>query len=487
MPVGRDYQRVFIGGRMPERQSFFPNLETLALQRASINTVPHFHSLSTPRPISILSGRSAAMFRHVLFAVVACALFSACGRSAVDPARRQAANGQGSNSTTNSEPTTLPNDFVVSKPVQHGNLMIFPVLSRSIRAEDRFITLDEGLKAGTVEILEMGARAHVYPKLDNDLQAALSRADDDQAEVENDAAEQEPAYDDSFFVDNDVNHLMVINSSGKPLYLMPGEIIVGGSQDRTIGEEMVIAATGKPEPIEVYCVEHGRWGARDLTAASLVIGEMADESEDAEVLASVANSGKFVGKVGSLNKSSRVAVQAGEGQARVWDEVAKANAASGVSWSSGAFTANYVDKNVLERLQPYQEALNLPVSKLERVVGVVVAINGKIETADVFESTPLFLKLWPQLLKSYALDAIQVATAENAEKQSTSSEAEEFLASILRDQDAAGSRKTDGGLVVSRHETNDHIGFSAGAMGGMGGGMMGGGFGGPIHSSGFSK
>jgi hypothetical protein len=120
---------------------------------------------------------------------------------------------------------------------------------------------------------------------------------------------------------------------------------------------------------------------------------------------------------------------------------------------------------------------------------VVVAINGKIETVDVFESTPLFRKLWPQLLKSYALDASQVDDAEEAPKLNTADEAEAFLASVLRDQESA-TRKTEGGLVVSRHETNDRISFSAaGFFGGMVMGMGGamGGSAAPVHSSGFSK
>ena len=65
---------------------------------------------------------------------------------------------------------------------------------------------------------------------------------------------------------NQVNELLVVNRSEKPLYLMPGEVIIGGDQDRTIGQELVIAADGKPIAIDVFCVEHGRWGGRDEEA-----------------------------------------------------------------------------------------------------------------------------------------------------------------------------------------------------------------------------
>jgi hypothetical protein len=117
-----------------------------------------------------------------------------------------------------------------------------------------------------------------------------------------------------------------------------------------------------------------------------------------------------------------------------------------------------------------------------------VAINGKIETVDVFESTPLFLKLWPRLLQSYALDALQVEDDEDVKERVLPSEAEAFLASVLREQ-GAESRKTEGGLVVSRHETDDRISFSAGAMGGGFAGGMGmmGGSAGPVHAAGYSK
>jgi len=49
------------------------------------------------------------------------------------------------------------NDLVVGEPLRFQNLAIFPVFSQSQRHDDRFITLDEGLKDGSVEIFEKGA------------------------------------------------------------------------------------------------------------------------------------------------------------------------------------------------------------------------------------------------------------------------------------------------------------------------------------------
>ena len=85
------------------------------------------------------------MWRNVLCASVlvgiAASMNSAVGR---DPAKTAPAKVA----------TTMDGDLVIGEPIRHGNLTIFPISSRAPRTESRFITLDEGLKAGTVKIME---------------------------------------------------------------------------------------------------------------------------------------------------------------------------------------------------------------------------------------------------------------------------------------------------------------------------------------------
>ncbi|MBI3863101.1 MAG: hypothetical protein HY290_14515 [Planctomycetia bacterium] len=424
------------------------------------------------------------MSRFQFLVALACVALSACSRSA--PVSQTRSTDDKGTSTAGQDSSTGggSGDYVVAAPIQHGNLTIFPVLSKTPRTEDRFMTLEEGLKAKTVEIVEMGAHGAAGRAAQVAAQTAESRPESDKVGEGDEAADDDVEIAALLVAGNDVNRLSVINRGDKPLYLMPGEIIVGGSQDRTIGEETVIAATGEPVAIDVYCVEHGRWGGRDIAAYGSILGGLDDDRDDDESEAAAANRGKFVAKAGTLSKSSSLAVQAAEGQGKVWEEVATANSASGAKWASGAFTANYVDPDVVKKLRPYIDALTRPVSDHEQVVGIVVAINGKIETVDVFESTPLFRKLWPQLLKSFALDALQSEDADDEESKTivAQTDAQEFLAKILHDQPGE-NRKTEGGLVVSRHETKDAISFSAGGMmGGMGGGMAA-----PVHAAGFAK
>jgi hypothetical protein len=369
-------------------------------------------------------------------------------------------------------------DYVVGKPIRYKNLAIFPVLSKTEQNSDRYITLDEGLRAHTVEIVELGpanaaAAQRVTPRNAN---AQNLRSQQTNAPVVVDPLEGPNE-------GNQVNQLMVVNHSGKPLYLMPGEVIVGGSQDRTIGEETEIASTGKPVPIDVFCVEHGRWGIRALEETGVLLQDLgaARTAGEAKPLAAEARKGKFVATPGPLGKAGRVAVQGGKGQGEVWDNVAKTNSALRVDSNSGAFTATYASKSMRDELEPYVAALSAKVAATGRIVGAVVVVNGKIESVDVFASTPLFRKLWPKLLKSYAIDAVGAASVKKDNKgvrESSVAEASAFLAKVLNGS-VRDTKQTTGGLVVTHREASGATSYSARVTGGGMGGA-------PIHAAGFA-
>jgi hypothetical protein len=431
----------------------------------------------------------------LLVASIGCFFFVACSQAS-SPQESRAKPGE--RTAVAPDPLTQPagsTDFIVGAPVRHKNLTIFPVLSKTEQNSDRFITLDEGLHAHSVEVIEIGANRNRSPNepaypipigQTSTIQRPISQlrpnapARNSRPNVQ--ARNQETVFEsEEASPANEVNRLMVVNRSGKPLYLMPGEVIVGGSQDRTIGEEMTIAPTGKTVPIDVYCVEHGRWAGRDETASTQIFASLAavQTPAAAKSLAAEASKGKFVATAGSLNKSGRLAVQSGEGQQAVWDRVQRVNTASGVDSESGAFTFNYSDDKVLEKLQPYSKDLAEKIAAESRVVGAVVAINGKIESVDVFESTPLFRKLWPKLLKSYALDALNVSDTKIPAKTCNVTDATAFLEKVMKGS-VSGTKQAKGGLVVTRRETKEGISYSAasgGAMGGMGG---------AVHSAGYA-
>src|SRR5690242_8314817 len=58
-----------------------------------------------------------------------------------------------------------------------------------------------------------------------------------------------------------VNQLMLVNNSKRPLLLLAGEVVSGGKQDRVIGKDRIVPAESDPIDLSVFCVEHGRWVA----------------------------------------------------------------------------------------------------------------------------------------------------------------------------------------------------------------------------------
>ncbi len=118
---------------------------------------------------------------------------------------------------------------------------------------------------------------------------------------------------------------------------------------------------------------------------------------------------------------------------------------------------------------------------VENVVGVIVVIDGEIQTMDVFESTPLFRKLWPKLLKSYALDAANAAT-EGDPTACPREAAAAFLAEAF--QAEVENSSTEKGIAITRRKSDRILSFSASDSDASG---ARGGFGGAFHTSAFSK
>ena len=59
----------------------------------------------------------------------------------------------------------------------------------------------------------------------------------------------------------EVNQLVLVNNSKRPLLLLAGEIVTGGKQDRVIGKDRIVPAESDPVDLSVFCVEPGRWVA----------------------------------------------------------------------------------------------------------------------------------------------------------------------------------------------------------------------------------
>ena len=254
----------------------------------------------------------------------------------------------------------------VLAPISSGNLTIFPVVGHNAHDTSMFLTLDEGLRSGEVVVTEAGS---VQPLIRRPTPVRPPR------------------------IGAQVNTLLLVNNSKKPLLLLAGEIVTGGKQDRVIAKDRIVPPMSDPIDLGVFCVEPGRW---------------------------VAKSEKFGGFSGLAAPNVRLNAMAKQDQQEVWAAVrdsqqkvaANAPAASrevtATSSYAGAMGGAVVSGQIAQIEAPIQrnyEAL-LKDLRAKNAVGVVVAVNGQILWADIFASTELLEKYWPKLIRSYATEAL---------------------------------------------------------------------------------
>ena len=87
----------------------------------------------------------------------------------------------------------------------------------------------------------------------------------------------------------------------------------------------------------------------------------------------------------------------------------------------------------------YVKALSGIVAKHPDAVGYAFAINGQVNSADVYSSPALFRKLWPGLLKASAVEA--VAEMKAGKPESASVKAEDVRSFIEESESGAAQDK----------------------------------------------
>jgi hypothetical protein len=188
-------------------------------------------------------------------------------------------------------------------------------------------------------------------------------------------------------VNGDVNTLLVTNTGDKPVFLMAGDLVLGGKQDRVLAESVVVDPGTTDMGIPVFCVEHGRWAVQNKD------GEAAEK-------------GQFMNaaKTGQVDMTVKQVAIASANQSRVWERVATTNTALGVGASTGTFRAAYDDKKTRAEIDnAYTRAAKLVKGD---VVGFAVVHKGDVAAMDVFDSSDLAAKVSEKLLRSYIITAI---------------------------------------------------------------------------------
>lgn len=241
----------------------------------------------------------------------------------------------------------------LSGPYTCRNLEIFLVHGASQLEERRYATLGEAIADHSVVVLETGS----------------------------------------------VNELAIENlSKATTVFLNAGDIVKGGRQDRTVRDDLILAPGSGRVPLAAFCVEHGRWTGRSSEDATAFSG-------NSSVLSS---------------RDLKMAARYGHNQSEVWNSVAdqqvklnsnvsilagkSVDTRSTASATSLQLTLENKDLDSVKR--PYLNQLKPILDGKTDVIGFVFAINGQINSAEVYNNKNLFRALWPKLLDAAITEAI---------------------------------------------------------------------------------
>jgi hypothetical protein len=218
-----------------------------------------------------------------------------------------------------------------------------------------------------------------------------------------------------------VSELTIENlSPTEEIFIQAGDIVKGGQQDRILAVDLIIPAksgtTSIKMPITSFCCESGRWAKRGEEGAARF------SKADAQ----------------AANKDLKLAVRQAKAQRMVWEHVARAQMKLGDNLgksvkapaSETSYQLTLEDQQLQETVAGYVKKLTaLPDGKAD-VIGYAFAVNGKINSVDIYVSNALFKKVWPVLLKGSAVEAITELQKDKKFEPITAESVKAFLVEI---------------------------------------------------------
>jgi hypothetical protein len=280
----------------------------------------------------------------------------------------------------------------------HAGMTVFPIFASSTAVPTlRYRTLEQAIGEGAVEVVEQASAT--------------------------------------------VPELTLRNKSAVMIFVLDGEEVIGGRQNRIVNASFLIAANSTVT-LPVTCVEHGRWHDVSRVFSS------------GESMPHAMRLAKHRQVSASLARMSRPIAD----QGATWDAIAEKQTTTGTRSATGALHDIYQSQQ--ERLSAWEQTFPYVAG----AVGFIIGLGGQITGADLFDQPETAEALWPKLRRSYALDALEVSTSAPIEQE----QAEALLArargarcqvypSLALGEDARfdGDGVFGGGLVYE--ETPIHI------------------------------
>lgn len=272
-------------------------------------------------------------------------------------------------------------EYRISGPVAHENLAIYFVHGPSA-AGPVPLTLQEALEKGVARVYETG----------------------------------------------DVNQLDIENLSEDEIFVQSGDIVKGGRQDRVLSVSLLLQPRSGRLPIAAFCVEEGRWSARGKedvrtfnSSREAVPSRQAKLAMQAPITRPTST---------MLHSDSTRSTQS-----EIWKDVRSLQRSLSDNMSVRIVPAEsptslqlMLENDKLKDVQnAYVRVLQPAGEKEADIVGYVFAVNGKLNSADIYPSNGLFRKMWPKLLSATTTEAIGTKNAEATRPPPSTNEVMAFL------------------------------------------------------------
>lgn len=245
---------------------------------------------------------------------------------------------------------------------------------------------------------------------------------------------------------SDVNELAVENiSKYYDVFIQSGDIVKGGKQDRVLSVSIMIQARSGRVLISAFCVESGRWEKRK---------------------------GEDVGQFSSSNdrlvtKDLKLAANSANSQQEVWAKVDEAqkrlsrNVGGSVAARDSATSLQLSLENskVKATTAEYIRALQNVIAGKNDVIGYAFAINGRLNSADIYSSNALFKKLWGKMLKATTIEAVAEANGRPIAAPAKPADVTAFLTDS--DKAKAEEKQASGGARIITRENKDNVMFES--------------------------
>ncbi len=224
-----------------------------------------------------------------------------------------------------------------------------------------------------------------------------------------------------------VNTLYAKNTSKKTIYIMAGEVVKGGKQDRIVGQDIVLAP-GESKNINAFCVEHGRWQKKE-------------------------SGNNFIGYMNVSSKSIRKAAVVNKNQSLVWEKVAEITQENKAGSSTGTYTALENSETYNIEMKEYLTKFKSVWNKDSKVVGVIAVTGNEVIGCDIFATHDLFVNAYNNLIHSYITEAL----TNGKEVTISNNKVQKYLDQFLKDETKQEENLKGNGDIFNYNGKKMHI------------------------------